>query len=149
MKTIYIAKKYLIYKAIKNPDYYFGTIKTNGSKSHKIGSKKYTKRLNSIIESKFIHIPTLTMSGIRKYPDPKTTALGGVATGNINAHVAATVAETIKINGCTSIVIAIGYKIGNNIAVVAKFEVISVKKLTAAIKMKTNKNKEIPSNKVI
>jgi hypothetical protein len=86
---------------------------------------------------------------MRKYPDPKTTALGGVATGNINAQVAATVAETIKMNGWTSIVIAIGYRIGNNIAVVAKLDVISVRKLTAVIKMITSKNNEIPSNKVI
>ena len=38
---------------------------------------------------------------------------------------------------------------GSNIAVVAKFEVISVKKLTEAIKKNSNKNKFIPSNKVI
>lgn len=94
-------------------------------------------------------MPTRTISEIRKYPDPKTTALGGVATGSINAHDAATVAETIKIKGCTSIAIAIGYKIGNNIAVVAKLDVISVKKLTDEINIKTNNRSEIPSNKVI
>ena len=52
--------------------------------------------LRSKIEIIFIHTPVLTMSGIRKYPDPKTTALGGVATGNMNAQEAATVAPTIK-----------------------------------------------------
>ena len=41
-------------------------------------------------------MPVLTMSGILRYPDPKTMAFGGVATGNINAHDAATVAEAIK-----------------------------------------------------
>ena len=30
-------------------------------------------------------MPVLTISGIRKKPDPNTTALGGVATGSINA----------------------------------------------------------------
>ena len=42
-----------------------------------------------------------------------------------------------------------GYKIGNNIAVVARLEVISVRKLTEVIKTKTNKRSEIPSSKVI
>ena len=110
-----------------------------GSKSHKYGRMKYTKIVSKIIERIFIQIPTRTISGILRYPDPKTTAFGGVATGSINAHEAATVAETIKINGWTSIVIAIGYKTGNNIAVVARLEVISVKKLTDAIKINTNK----------
>jgi len=45
-----------------------------------------------IIEMIFIQNPFLTMSSILKYPDPKTTAFGGVATGNINAQDAATVA---------------------------------------------------------
>ena len=40
--------------------------------------------------------PTRTISGILRYPEPKTTALGGVATGSIKAHEAATVAATIK-----------------------------------------------------
>ena len=46
-----------------------------------IGRTKYTKRDKSIIDKIFIQIPTRTMSGILKYPEPKTTALGGVATG--------------------------------------------------------------------
>ncbi len=70
-----------------------------GSKSHKYGRMKYTKIVSKIIERIFIQIPTRTISGILRYPDPKTTAFGGVATGSINAHEAATVAETIKING--------------------------------------------------
>ncbi len=72
-----------------------------------------------------------------------------MATGNINAHDAATAAPTISTNGCISTVNAIGAKTGNNIAVVAKLEVISVKKLTAAI----NNNKRMivvnPANVVI
>lgn len=50
----------------------------------------------SSIEIIFIENPFLTMSSIFKYPDPKTTALGGVATGNIKAHDAASVAPTSK-----------------------------------------------------
>jgi hypothetical protein len=40
--------------------------------------------------------PLLTISPIFKYPEPNTTAFGGVATGNINAQEAATVAPTNK-----------------------------------------------------
>ena len=45
----------------------------------------------------FIHIPLLIISGILRYPDPKTTAFGGVATGIIKAQDAATVHATIRI----------------------------------------------------
>ena len=49
------------------------------------------------IEIIFNHTPTLTIVDILRYPEPKTTALGGVATGNINAQDAARVAATIII----------------------------------------------------
>ena len=42
----------------------------------------------------FIQNPFLIISWIFRYPDPNTTAFGGVATGNIKAHEAATVAPT-------------------------------------------------------
>ena len=45
-----------------------------------------------MMEAMFINNPALIMSGIRKWPELKTTALGGVATGSINAHDAAIVA---------------------------------------------------------
>lgn len=66
-------------------------------------------------------------------PDPNTTAFGGVATGNINAHEAAMVAEIMSRKGCTSMLWAIGASIGNSMAVVAKLDVISVKKLTLIV----------------
>ena len=49
-----------------------------------------------IIDIKFIQIPFLNMSSIFKNPDPKTTALGGVDMGSMNAHEAANVALTSK-----------------------------------------------------
>lgn len=82
--------------------------------------------------------PLLTISGILRYPDPKTTAFGGVATGSIKAQEAAVAAPTINTKGCTSIFNANGASTGNNIAVVAKLEVISVKKFTEAIKISNN-----------
>lgn len=47
----------------------------------------------------FIQIPAFIISGMLRYPDPKTIALGGVATGNINAQLAASVALTINPKG--------------------------------------------------
>ena len=99
-----------------------------------------------IIEIKFIQNPVLIISEILKYPDPKTTALGGVATGSINAHDAATVVATINIYGFTSNEMATGAKMGNNIAVVARFDVTSVIKLTEAIITKRSTNNVNPSN---
>ena len=52
-----------------------------------------------IMENKLRIIPLETISGIVKYPDPKTTAFGGVATGSMKANEAATAAPTIKPNG--------------------------------------------------
>ena len=72
----------------------------------------------------------MTISLILRKPEPKTTALGGVATGNINAQEAAIVAPTIIIRGWIPIEILTEAKIGKIIDTVAKFEVISVKKLT-------------------
>ena len=94
-------------------------------------------------------IPLETISGILKYPDPKTTAFGGVATGSMKAQEAATAAPNISPKGCTSISIAKGANTGSSMAVVAKFEVISVRKLIAAIKRSNNKNNESPPNSVI
>jgi hypothetical protein len=51
-------------------------------------------RVKSIMEMMFIQNPFLAISSIFRYPEPKTTAFGGVATGNINAHEAATVAPS-------------------------------------------------------
>lgn len=86
-----------------------------------------------IMERRFIINPLFTISGILKYPEPNTTAFGGVATGSIKAHEAATAAATMRTKGCISTVRAMGAKTGSNMAVVAKLDVISVKKLTAAM----------------
>ena len=49
---------------------------------------------------------TLTMSLTVNLPVPKTIAFGGVATGNINANEAQTVAGIIKYKGLTPILCA-------------------------------------------
>ena len=102
-----------------------------------------------MIERIFMKNPFFTMSSIFKYPDPKTTALGGVATGSIKAQEAAKVAPTNKKYGCTPTAVANDTNTGNNMAVVAKFDVISVKKLTDAIKINNNKISGTDSSAVI
>ena len=47
-----------------------------------------------------INIPVFTISEIESSFDPKTTAFGGVATGNIKAHDAAKVVPTRSRYGC-------------------------------------------------
>ena len=92
--------------------------------------------------------PFLTMSEIFKYPELKTIAFGGVATGNINAHDAAKVADTIKIKGCKSSLNDTAAKIGRNSEIVAILEVTSVKKFTKETKriiiMKKSKYPKFP-----
>ena len=61
-------------------------------------------------------------------PDEKTTALGGVATGNIKAQLAANVTGTHKTTGEIPIWSASAPRIGKKVAVVARLLVISVKK---------------------
>ena len=58
---------------------------------------------------------------------PKTIALGGVATGNINANDPAIVAGSINNNGLISILIARPAKTGKKVSTVAVLEVSSVK----------------------
>ncbi|MFP3471158.1 hypothetical protein R0J90_14045, partial [Micrococcus sp. SIMBA_144] len=73
------------------------------------------------------------MSGIFKYPDPNTTAFGGVATGSMNAQLDAMPAPIIKAYGCTPIAADKDAIIGNIIVAVAVFDVISVKKITSVV----------------
>ena len=105
-----------------------------------MGKIQYTAAVSMKIDIKFIQNPFLIISSILRIFDPKTTAFGGVATGSINAQEAATVAPTSKKNAFTSIVSERATSTGNSIAVVAKLDVISVKKLTIAIRI-NNKNK--------
>lgn len=90
-----------------------------------------------------------TISGIRRYPDPKTTALGGVATGSIKAHEAAEVHATINKYGLMLKVSANGANTGSIIAVVAKLDVTSVKKLTQVMTSNNNTKRGSPSKNVI
>lgn len=76
-----------------------------------------------------INMPALTISEMVIRPLPNTIALGGVATGIINAQDAAIVAGIINNRGLVFIATATDAKIGRIISVVAVFEVSSVKKV--------------------
>ena len=78
---------------------------------------------------RFKIIPNLIISFMAISPDPKTMALGGVATGSIKAQDAESVAGIINNRGLTFIAVAKEPKIGRNISVVAVLEVSSVKKV--------------------
>ena len=97
-----------------------------------------------IIPSTFKRKPALAICGTLIKPDPKTIAFGGVATGSIKAHEAANVAPTISKYGCTPSITAVGANIGRSMAVVAKLDVISVKKFTAVITTSRIINSEEP-----
>lgn len=63
---------------------------------------------------------------------PKTIALGGVATGNMNAQLALIAAGTISKAGSNPAAKAAGARIGINKMVVAALLVVSVKNVTAS-----------------
>ena len=93
--------------------------------------------------------PFLTISGIFKQPEPKTTAFGGVATGSINAHEADTEAATINTKGCKLNSRQMGVKMGSIMAMVAIFDAISVKKLTTVTKRMSKRNRfNVPNTEI-
>src|SRR5690554_2252743 len=108
------------------------------------GSTKYTYKKIITTETRFRRNPVLIISIIFRYPEPKTTALGGVATGNIKAHDAANAAPNKNPNGWTSMVKAIGARMGRIIDVVAVLEVISVRKLINKRTTSKRMTKETP-----
>ena len=61
-------------------------------------------------------------------PDEKTTALGGVATGSINAKLDAMTSGMAIDMGATEIATAMDVAIGKKVDVVAVFDVSSVRK---------------------
>ena len=79
--------------------------------------------------TKFNIKPTLTISPILILPDENTIALGGVATGSINAMDADMVAGIIKRSGLKPNARAVPFIIGRRTVVVAVFDANSVKKV--------------------
>ena len=84
--------------------------------------------------------PALTICDIFIFPEEKTMAFGGVATGNMNAIEAEMVAGTIIKRGLKPRANAVPFIIGSNAAVVAVLEVSSVKKVKSKQIIKTISN---------
>ena len=80
--------------------------------------------------TRFRPIPSIAIFPDSIPPTAKTMALGGVATGNMNAQDALIVAGIINISGANPAVVARAPRIGRRRAVVAVLLVISVKKET-------------------
>ena len=78
---------------------------------------------------KFSRKPARAISGRFTCPLPNTIALGGVATGNMNAQLAASAAGTANIKGFSPTLIASAATTGRNAAVVAVLLVNSVRKI--------------------
>ena len=116
---------------LENFSFYFPTGIAQSGKTERsilkiIRPKKYIAIRSVGILIKFKTTPTFAISLIFILWLPKITALGGVATGNMNANEAESVAGIIKKRGCTCIATAIEAVIGKTISAVAVFEVNSV-----------------------
>ena len=81
--------------------------------------------------------PARVMSLIRTMPEPNIIVLVGVATGNINAQLAAMVIGIINTTGSNPILIAMEAKIGVSAVTLAIFELISVKKTISTMTART------------
>ena len=95
-----------------------------------VGTKITASRVSVIIAMIFIRIPALIIWGIVRAPDEKTIALGGVATGNMNAQLAAKVTGTHKTSGSIPDCAAIAATTGRKVAAVAKLLASSVRNTT-------------------
>ena len=79
------------------------------------------------------------MRGMDRRPELKTTALGGVATGSINAQLAARVIGMTNRSGSFPVSTARAAITGRKVAVVARLLVSSVRKMTRAVAATINK----------
>jgi hypothetical protein len=86
-----------------------------------------------MIEIRLSINPVLTICNIVISPVPNTIALGGVATGSMNAQLAAIVAGIANKYGCTPTAGAIAASTGTSDIVVATLEVSSVMKTMAVV----------------
>ena len=73
--------------------------------------------------------PARIISGIVNFPDPNTIAFGGVATGSMNAQLAARTTGIVKATGAIPRATATAPTTGKNVDVVATLEVISVRNI--------------------
>ncbi len=87
----------------------------------------------------FKAIPARIIVAIVNLFEPYTIAFGGVATGNINAQLAAKHTGIVSDTGNTPIAIATPPKTGRNVVVVVTLLVISVRKIIKVATARINK----------
>ena len=92
--------------------------------------------------------PARDIAGIVTHPLPNTMALGGVATGSINANDAESVAGNMNINGCKPATTAAAPITGKIIVDVAVLDVSSVKNVIPKHTNKTTAHKGSDDNPV-
>lgn len=85
----------------------------------------------------FNNNPAFTICGILIKPEANTIALGAVATGSMNAQLAAKVIGIHSIKGDKPNSSATAATTGKNVAVVATLLVSSVKNMTSAVEAMT------------
>jgi hypothetical protein len=92
----------------------------------------------------FMMNPVLAISVILIYPEPKTMAFGGVATGSMKAQLAAIQEATINAYGCTFMATDRDARMGSKMDAVATLEVISVRKFTRPVINNSIRNSSAP-----
>ena len=83
-------------------------------------------------------IPARIICGTLINSEPNTIALGGVATGNMKAQLAAMAMAAVRSIGLNPNCVAIMATIGRKVAVVARLEVSSVKNIIRVLNINTN-----------
>lgn len=103
--------------------------------------------------SKFNQSPVLAIEAIGILPELKTTALGAVATGSINANEAVTAQANISVKESIPKLLPNEAKTGMSTEAVATLDVSSVMKFTAATRKTRiknggtdSKNRNLPAN---
>ena len=86
----------------------------------------------STMPIRFNHSPPFAICGICTYPEPYAIAFGGVATGSMNAHVAAIATGIASSIGSIPIPTATAVATGRKVAAAAVLDVSSVRNRTPA-----------------
>ena len=117
-----------------------------GSNPIAVGNHHIALQTMTVTPNRFNTIPLRIICSMETRPVPNTIALGGVATGIMNAQEQEIVTGTINSNGCTPTAIASPAMTGNNISVVARFDVNSVSKVIAKQQNAINRIGLTPDN---
>jgi len=105
-----------------------------------MGARKYANKVTKIIPITLRANPAFIISGMVNFPEPYTIAFGGVATGSMNAQLAASTTGIANVTGKIPIATATAPTTGRNVDVVATFEVTSVRNMMSVATHKVRMN---------